>query len=189
MIECCRQGGERISPVTGGASVASRSGNEKASIGEPRNAPDEDTGSFRGAREAARPPEGRSRSDERRRRSYRAERGEMGNRFRVALNLLSMNLEGRVRLPPTRTGLLCGNAACGAGERLAFAGSPRRPYSGSSPASGLMIDLSKVSRQGILSAGRSWTGRGRHLADALLEARSFLFQLNPPGLKEACTPL
>ncbi len=116
---------------------------------------------------------------------------EMGNRFRVALNLLSMNLEGKSEVPSDENGLLAGMLLA---ERESVSLSrdlhdgPIQKFS----SIGLMIDLSKeyLDRGDFVRAGEELGRTRAHLADALLEARSFLFQLNPSGLKEGLhTPL
>lgn len=116
---------------------------------------------------------------------------EMGNRFRVALNLLSMNLEGKSEVPSDENGLLAGMLLA---ERESVSLSrdlhdgPIQKFS----SIGLMIDLSKeyLDRGDFVRAGEELGRTRAHLADALLEARSFLFQLNPSGLKDGLhTPL
>lgn len=116
---------------------------------------------------------------------------EMGNRFRVALNLLSMNLEGESPASSDESGLLAGMVLA---ERESVSLSrdlhdgPIQKFS----SIGLMIDLSKeyLDRGDFVRAGEELGRTRAHLADALLEARSFLFQLNPSGLKEGLhTPL
>ena len=116
---------------------------------------------------------------------------EMGNRFRVALNLLSMNLEGESPASSDENGLLAGMLLA---ERESVSLSrdlhdgPIQKFS----SIGLMIDLSKeyLDRGDFVRAGEELGRTRAHLADALLEARSFLFQLNPSGLKEGLhTPL
>ncbi len=133
--------------------------------------------------------------EERRIEKLLARSEEMGNRFRVALNLLSMNLEGESEsesaVASDESGLLAGMLLA---ERESVSLSrdlhdgPIQKFS----SIGLMIDLSKefLDRGDFVRAGEELGRTRAHLADALLEARSFLFQLNPSGLKDGLhTPL
>jgi len=133
--------------------------------------------------------------EERRIEKLLARSEEMGNRFRVALNLLSMNLEGESEsesaVSSDESGLLAGMLLA---ERESVSLSrdlhdgPIQKFS----SIGLMIDLSKefLDRGDFVRAGEELGRTRAHLADALLEARSFLFQLNPSGLKDGLhTPL
>lgn len=131
--------------------------------------------------------------EERRIEKLLARSEEMGNRFRVALNLLSMDLEGESEsaVVSDENGLLAGMLLA---ERESVSLSrdlhdgPIQKFS----SIGLMIDLSKefLERGDFARAGEELGRTRAHLADALLEARSFLFQLNPSGLKDGLhTPL
>ena len=173
--------------------VASRSGNEKREKDAYERAMH--LMKIRGAFEEREKLLARQRDDlareERRIEKLLVRSEEMGNRFRVALNLLSMNLEGKSEVPSDENGLLAGMLLA---ERESVSLSrdlhdgPIQKFS----SIGLMIDLSKeyLDRGDFVRAGEELGRTRAHLADALLEARSFLFQLNPSGLKEGLhTPL
>jgi len=173
--------------------VASRSGNEKREKDAYERAMH--LMKIRGAFEEREKLLARQRDDlareERRIEKLLVRSEEMGNRFRVALNLLSMNLEGESPASSDESGLLAGMVLA---ERESVSLSrdlhdgPIQKFS----SIGLMIDLSKeyLDRGDFVRAGEELGRTRAHLADALLEARSFLFQLNPSGLKEGLhTPL
>ena len=177
--------------------VASRSGNEKREKDAYERAMH--LMKIRGAFEEREKLLARQRDDfareERRIEKLLARSEEMGNRFRVALNLLSMNLEGESEsesaVASDESGLLAGMLLA---ERESVSLSrdlhdgPIQKFS----SIGLMIDLSKefLDRGDFVRAGEELGRTRAHLADALLEARSFLFQLNPSGLKDGLhTPL
>ena len=173
--------------------VASRSGNEKREKDAYERAMH--LMKIRGAFEEREKLLARQRDDlareERRIEKLLVRSEEMGNRFRVALNLLSMNLEGESPASSDENGLLAGMLLA---ERESVSLSrdlhdgPIQKFS----SIGLMIDLSKeyLDRGDFVRAGEELGRTRAHLADALLEARSFLFQLNPSGLKEGLhTPL
>ena len=177
--------------------VASRSGNEKREKDAYERAMH--LMKIRGAFEEREKLLARQRDDfareERRIEKLLARSEEMGNRFRVALNLLSMNLEGESEsesaVSSDESGLLAGMLLA---ERESVSLSrdlhdgPIQKFS----SIGLMIDLSKefLDRGDFVRAGEELGRTRAHLADALLEARSFLFQLNPSGLKDGLhTPL
>jgi len=175
--------------------VASRSGNEKREKDAYERAMH--LMKIRGAFEEREKLLARQRDDlareERRIEKLLARSEEMGNRFRVALNLLSMNLEGESEsaVASDESGLLAGMLLA---ERESVSLSrdlhdgPIQKFS----SIGLMIDLSKefLDRGDFIRAGEELGRTRAHLADALLEARSFLFQLNPSGLKDGLhTPL
>ena len=175
--------------------VASRSGNEKREKDAYERAMH--LMKIRGAFEEREKLLARQRDDfareERRLETLLARSEEMGNRFRVALNLLSMNLEGESEsaVASDESGLLAGMLLA---ERESVSLSrdlhdgPIQKFS----SIGLMIDLSKefLDRGDFVRAGEELGRTRAHLADALLEARSFLFQLNPSGLKDGLhTPL
>ena len=173
--------------------VASRSGNEKREKDAYERAMH--LMKIRGAFEEREKLLARQRDDlareERRIEKLLVRSEEMGNRFRVALNLLSMNLEGESPASSDESGLLAGMLLA---ERESVSLSrdlhdgPIQKFS----SIGLMIDLSKeyLDRGDFVRAGEELGRTRAHLADALLEARSFLFQLNPSGLKDGLhTPL
>ena len=173
--------------------VASRSGNEKREKDAYERAMH--LMKIRGAFEEREKLLARQRDDlareERRIEKLLVRSEEMGNRFRVALNLLSMNLEGESPASSDENGLLAGMLLA---ERESVSLSrdlhdgPIQKFS----SIGLMIDLSKeyLDRGDFVRAGEELGRTRAHLADALLEARSFLFQLNPSGLKDGLhTPL
>ncbi|MDD3917993.1 MAG: histidine kinase [Synergistaceae bacterium] len=173
--------------------VASRSGNEKREKDAYERAMH--LMKIRGAFEEREKLLARQRDDlareERRIEKLLVRSEEMGNRFRVALNLLSMNLEGESPASSDESGLLAGMVLA---ERESVSLSrdlhdgPIQKFS----SIGLMIDLSKeyLDRGDFVRAGEELGRTRAHLADALLEARSFLFQLNPSGLKDGLhTPL
>ncbi len=175
--------------------VASRSGNEKREKDAYERAMH--LMKIRGAFEEREKLLARQRDDfareERRIEKLLARSEEMGNRFRVALNLLSMNLEGESGNAGAsdESGLLAGMLLA---ERESVSLSrdlhdgPIQKFS----SIGLMIDLSKefLDRGDFVRAGEELGRTRAHLADALVEARSFLFQLNPSGLKDGLhTPL
>ncbi len=111
---------------------------------------------------------------------------EMGNRFRVVLNLLNTSLDEED--PSSAFGL----NGCGIGIRLAERESaslardlhdgPIQKFS----AAGLMIDLAaEYLSRGDFERAKTELARTRsHISDAMDEFRSFLFQLNPTGLKD-----
>ncbi|NLK18946.1 MAG: hypothetical protein GX310_04060 [Synergistaceae bacterium] len=116
--------------------------------------------------------------------------GEMGNRFRVVLNLLNANLDDEDLAAPA------GPGDWGAGIRLAERESaslardlhdgPIQKFS----AAGLMIDLAgEYLSRGDFERTRAELARTRNqITDAMDEFRSFLFQLNPAGLKDGFEP-
>lgn len=117
---------------------------------------------------------------------------EMANRFRVVLNLLDFSLDEEA--PPLRPE----EAEFAAGLRLAERESaslardlhdgPIQKFS----ATGLMLDLAgEYLARGDFEKTREEIKKTRaHISDALDDFRSFLFQLNPAGLKAGFeTPL
>ncbi len=112
---------------------------------------------------------------------------EMGNRFRVVLNLLNFSLEGDeyVSIPPEQkdfsTGLMLAERESISLARELHDG-PIQKFA----AAGLMIDLAlEFLSRGDFGKAKDELARTRsHIGDALEEFRSFLFQLNPTGLKE-----
>ncbi len=112
---------------------------------------------------------------------------EMGNRFRVVLNLLSFNIgdEGSGSLSAEQrefsAGLLLAERESVSLARELHDG-PIQKFS----AAGLMIDLAGefLSRGDFGKAKEELARTRNHIGDALEEFRSFLFQLNPTGLKE-----
>ncbi|HOO86585.1 MAG TPA: hypothetical protein PK442_02680 [Synergistales bacterium] len=130
--------------------VASRSGNEKREKDAYERAMH--LMKIRGAFEEREKLLARQRDDlareERRIEKLLVRSEEMGNRFRVALNLLSMNLEGESPASSDENGLLAGMLLAERESRLAFAGSPRRPYSEVFQHRADDRPLQRVSRQG-----------------------------------------
>lgn len=112
---------------------------------------------------------------------------EMGNRFRVVLNLLSFSIEdeGSGSFSPEQrefsAGLLLAERESVSLARELHDG-PIQKFS----AAGLMIDLAGefLSRGDFGKAKEELARTRNHIGDALEEFRSFLFQLNPTGLKE-----
>jgi two-component system sensor histidine kinase DegS len=112
---------------------------------------------------------------------------EMGNRFRVVLNLLNFSIEdeGSGTLSPEQkefsAGLLLAERESISLSRELHDG-PIQKFS----AAGLMIDLAgEFLSRGDFGKAKEELARTRsHIGDALEEFRSFLFQLNPTGLKE-----
>jgi len=112
---------------------------------------------------------------------------EMGNRFRVVLNLLNFSIEGEENgsLSPEQrdfsAGLLLAERESVSLARELHDG-PIQKFS----AAGLMIDLAgEFLSRGDFGKAREELARTRsHIGDALEEFRSFLFQLNPTGLKD-----
>ena len=112
---------------------------------------------------------------------------EMGNRFRVVLNLLSFSIgdEGSGSLSAEQrefsAGLLLAERESVSLARELHDG-PIQKFS----AAGLMIDLAGefLSRGDFGKAKEELARTRNHIGDALEEFRSFLFQLNPTGLKE-----
>ena len=111
----------------------------------------------------------------------------MGNRFRVVLNLLNFSIEGEENgsLSPEQrdfsAGLLLAERESVSLARELHDG-PIQKFS----AAGLMIDLAgEFLSRGDFGKAREELARTRsHIGDALEEFRSFLFQLNPTGLKD-----
>ncbi len=131
--------------------------------------------------------------EERRIEKLLARSEEMGNRFRVALNLLTMSLEGDTgnAASGTESGLLAGMLLAER-ESISLARDLHDGPIQKFASVGLMIDLSKefLDRGDFTRAGEELSRTRAHLADALGEVRSFLFQLNPSGLKDGLhTPL
>ncbi len=131
--------------------------------------------------------------EERRIEKLLARSEEMGNRFRVALNLLIMSLEGDTgnAASGTESGLLAGMLLAER-ESISLARDLHDGPIQKFASVGLMIDLSKefLDRGDFTRAGEELSRTRAHLADALGEVRSFLFQLNPSGLKDGLhTPL
>ena len=112
---------------------------------------------------------------------------EMGNRFRVVLNLLNFSIEdeGSGSFSPEQrefsAGLLLAERESVSLARELHDG-PIQKFS----AAGLMIDLAGefLSRGDFGKAKEELARTRNHIGDALEEFRSFLFQLNPTGLKE-----
>lgn len=112
---------------------------------------------------------------------------EMGNRFRVVLNLLNFSIEdeGSGTLSPEQkefsAGLLLAERESISLSRELHDG-PIQKFS----AAGLMIDLAgEFLSRGDFGKAKEELARTRsHIGDALEEFRSFLFQLNSTGLKE-----
>ena len=112
---------------------------------------------------------------------------EMGNRFRVVLNLLNFSIEdeGSGTLSPEQkefsAGLLLAERESISLSRELHDG-PIQKLS----AACLMIDLAgEFLSRGDFGKAKEELARTRsHIGDALEEFRSFLFQLNPTGLKE-----
>lgn len=110
---------------------------------------------------------------------------EMGNRFRVVRNLLNTDLDEEISTAPELQD-------CSMGIRLAERESaslardlhdgPIQKFS----AAGLMMDLAgEYLSRGDFERTRDELAKIRnHLSDAMDEFRSFLFQLNPAGLKD-----
>jgi len=131
--------------------------------------------------------------EERRIEKLLARSEEMGNRFRVALNLLTMSLEGDTgnAASGTESGLLAGMLLAER-ESISLARDLHDGPIQKFASVGLMIDLSKefLDRGDFTRAGEELSRTRAHLADALGEVPSFLFQLNPSGLKDGLhTPL
>lgn len=115
---------------------------------------------------------------------------EMGNRFRVVLNLLNTNLDDG------EFSSASGLRDCGIGVRIAERESaslardlhdgPIQKFS----AAGLMIDLAGeyLSRGDFERTKNELVRTRNHISDAMDEFRSFLFQLNPTGLKDGFEP-
>lgn len=175
--------------------VASRSGNEKREKDAYERAMH--LMKIRGAFEEREKLLARQRDDlareERRIEKLLARSEEMGNRFRVALNLLSMGLEGDAgnAASAEENGLLSGMLLAER-ESISLARDLHDGPIQKFASVGLMIDLSKefLDRGDFTRAGEELGRTRAHLADALGEVRSFLFQLNPSGLKDGLrTPL
>lgn len=112
---------------------------------------------------------------------------EMGNRFRVVLNLLNFSIEAEENgsLSPEQrdfsAGLLLAERESISLARELHDG-PIQKFA----AAGLMIDLAgEFLSRGDFGKAREELARTRsHIGDSLEEFRSFLFQLNPTGLKD-----
>ena len=125
--------------------------------------------------------------EERRSEKMIARSEEMGNRFRVALNMLSFDLSkdsGDV-LSPEEEDIFVG-LRLAERESISLA---RELHDGpiqSFSAAGLMMDLASeyISRNDFEKARQELARSRENLAGALSDFRSFLFQLNPSGLKE-----
>ena len=125
--------------------------------------------------------------EERRIEKVLARSEELGNRFRVAQNLLNMSYEeedddGSVnRENPLLASMMLAERESISLSRDLHDG-PVQKFAGV----GLMLDISKeYLDRGDFDRVEEEISRTRaHLADALGEMRSFLFQLNPSGLKE-----
>jgi len=112
---------------------------------------------------------------------------EMGNRFRVVLNLLNFSIEGEENgsLTPEQrhfsAGLLLAERESISLARELHDG-PIQKFA----AAGLMIDLAgEFLSRGDFGKARDELAKTRsYIGDSLEEFRSFLFQLNPTGLKD-----
>ena len=175
--------------------VASRSGNEKREKDAYERAMH--LMKIRGAFEEREKLLARQRDDlareERRIEKLLTRSEEMGNRFRVALNLLSMGLDGDTGSAASgeEAGLLAGMLLAER-ESISLARDLHDGPIQKFASVGLMIDLSKefLDRGDFTRTGEELSRTRAHLADALGEVRSFLFQLNPSGLKDGLhTPL
>ena len=125
--------------------------------------------------------------EERRSERMIARSEEMGNRFRVALNMLSFDLSEDVgdTLSPREEDIFVG-LRLAERESISLA---RELHDGpiqSFSATGLMMDLAGeyISRNDFEKAKEELARSRENLAGALSDFRSFLFQLNPSGLKE-----
>ncbi|MDI9371040.1 MAG: hypothetical protein GX181_09950 [Synergistaceae bacterium] len=112
---------------------------------------------------------------------------EMGNRFRIALNLLNMSFDDVDELTgaggdnPLLASMMLAERESMSLSRDLHDG-PVQKFAGV----GLMLDISKeyLDRRDLDRLGDELSRTRLHLADALEEMRSFLFQLNPSGLRE-----
>jgi two-component system sensor histidine kinase DegS len=111
---------------------------------------------------------------------------EMANRFRVALNLFNMDFDEEAVRESAGENPLMSGVLLAERESITLArdlhDGPIQKFSGA----GLMIDLAKefLDRGNFSKAADELVRTRAHLADALAECRSFLFQLNPSGLKD-----
>ncbi len=125
--------------------------------------------------------------EERRSEKLIARSEEMGNRFRVALNMLRFDLSDdlAINLSPEQEDISAG-LRLAERESISFArelhDGPIQNFS----ATGLMMDLASeyLSRNDFEKAREELARSRENLAGALSDFRSFLFQLNPSGLKE-----
>lgn len=112
---------------------------------------------------------------------------EMGNRFRIALNMLSSDLseDSSEALSPRGDDIFAGLRQAER-ESISLArelhDGPIQTFS----ATGLMMDLANeyLMRNDFEKARQEMARSRENLAGALSDFRSFLFQLNPSGLKE-----
>ncbi len=112
---------------------------------------------------------------------------EMGNRFRIALNMLSFDFseDSAAPLSPREEDIFTG-LRLAERESISLArdlhDGPIQTFS----ATGLMMDLASeyLARNDFEKARLELARSRENLASALSDFRSFLFQLNPSGLKE-----
>lgn len=112
---------------------------------------------------------------------------EMGNRFRVALNMLSSEFpeDAGETLSPREEDLFVG-LRLAERESISLARDLHDGPIQSFSATGLMMDLASeyLTRNDFEKARQELARSRENLAGALSDFRSFLFQLNPSGLKE-----
>ena len=124
--------------------------------------------------------------EERRIEKLLARSEEMGNRFRVAQNLLNMDFGEGGGTAATDGGDLLSSMLFAERESISLSrdlhDGPVQKFAGI----GLMIDITReyLDRGDLARTGEELTRTRAHLGEALSEMRSFIFQLNPSGLKD-----